>query len=160
MVTALLRWGRRLVVPLLVLGCFYAVPVSPDVELPVRGLASLALLAALAVVVVRQLRYYRDALSRLVHVFMAVVALLALACYAMATHQPDQFTGLVTRTDALYFTVTTISTVGYGDVHAVGQAARALVTGKIVFDDVFLGALGQAIAQRYRNREPQEDTSS
>ncbi|TFH53046.1 two pore domain potassium channel family protein [Actinomyces viscosus] len=92
---------------------------------------------------------------------MAVVALLALACYAMATHQPDQFTGLVTRTDALYFTVTTISTVGYGDVHAVGQAARGLVTAMIVFDVVFLGALGQAISQRYHDRrQDQEGTQS
>jgi voltage-gated potassium channel len=54
---------------------------------------------------------------------------------------PDQFQGLSTRTDALYFTLTTMSTVGYGDVHAQGQLARALVCGLIVFNVVVVASL-------------------
>ncbi|MDO5065322.1 MAG: potassium channel family protein [Actinomyces bowdenii] len=131
-------------------GVFYAAPVASDPQLPARGALSVALMVALAVLVVRQVRRYPDRIGRLVNVFLVVVALLALACYAMAVRQPDQFTGLATRTDALYFTITTISTVGYGDIHAVGQSARALVTMMIVFNIIFLGALGSAISMSYQ----------
>lgn len=139
----------------LIAAVFYTTPVAPDPQLPVRGALSLVLLAGLAVLVVRQLRHYPDRIGRLIIVFLAVVALLALVCYAMAVHRPEQFTGLATRTDALYFTITTISTVGYGDIHAVGQTARALVTLMIVFDVVFLGALGSAISAGYQRRRSQ-----
>lgn len=141
------RLVEQLALTGLIAGVFYAAPVAPDSQLPTRGVLSLVLLA---VFVTRQVRHYPDRIGRLVNVFLAVVALLALACYAMAVHRPDQFTGLVTRTDALYFTITTVSTVGYGDIHAVGQAARALVTMMIVFDIVFLGVLGSAISASYQ----------
>lgn len=52
---------------------------------------------------------------------------------------PGQFAGLSSKIDALYFTVSTLSTVGFGDVHAIGQLARAAVTVQIVFNLVFIG---------------------
>jgi hypothetical protein len=65
----------------------------------------------------------------------------AFAFYLISRLSPHQFDGLSTRTDALYFTVTTMSTVGYGDVHAAGQLARALVCCMIVFDVVVVASL-------------------
>jgi voltage-gated potassium channel len=52
---------------------------------------------------------------------------------------PGQFAELQTKTDALYFNVSTLATVGFGDVHPVGQLARGAVTLQIVFNLVFLG---------------------
>ncbi len=155
-VSSLRRRARQAAAPVVILGCFYTFPVATDVELPARSLLSVPLLVVLAAVVVAELRRHGDRVGRLVQVFIGVVALLALSCYAVATHHPGQFEGLVTRTDALYFTVTTITTVGYGDIHASGQAARALVTAMMVFDVVFLGALGSTIWDRFRaERTPQ-----
>jgi hypothetical protein len=37
---------------------------------------------------------------------------------------------LLTRTDALYFTVTVFSTVGFGDITAKTETARLVVTGQ------------------------------
>ena len=54
---------------------------------------------------------------------------------------PEQIEGLKTRTDALYFTLSTMTTVGYGDVHAEGQVARAMVCGLIVFNIVVIASL-------------------
>ena len=74
-------------------------------------------------------------------VVMLAIGVFALGYYGLQQAAPDEFVGLETRTDALYFTMTTLSTVGYGDVHAQGQIARVLVTIQQVFDVVFIAAL-------------------
>jgi len=65
---------------------------------------------------------------------------------------PGQFDDLHTRTDALYFNVSTLATVGFGDVHPAGQLARAAVTLQIVFNLVFLGAAVSVISGYFRTR--------
>ena len=65
---------------------------------------------------------------------------------------PGQFVDLHTKTDALYFTISTVATVGFGDVHAAGQLARAAVTVQIVFNLVFLGAAITIISGFVRER--------
>ena len=56
------------------------------------------------------------------------------AAYLVIDDGASQFVGLGTRLDSVYFTVTTLSTVGFGDIVAVGQTARAVVTLQILFD--------------------------
>jgi voltage-gated potassium channel len=63
-----------------------------------------------------------------------------------------QFADLHDRTDALYFNVSTLATVGFGDVHPVGQLARGAVTLQIVFNLVFLGAAVSMITGFFRRR--------
>jgi len=63
-----------------------------------------------------------------------------------------QFAGLATRTDSLYFNISTLATVGFGDVHPVGQLAKAAVTVQIVFNLVFLGAAVSLITGYFRTR--------
>src|SRR5208282_4777456 len=54
--------------------------------------------------------------------------------------QPRQLQhSLLTRTDSLYFTVTTFSTVGFGDITATSQAARLVVTVQMILDLLVLG---------------------
>jgi hypothetical protein len=65
---------------------------------------------------------------------------------------PGQFDDLHTKTDALYFNISTVATVGFGDVHAAGQLARAAVTVQIVFNLVFLGAALTMISGFVRER--------
>ena len=55
--------------------------------------------------------------------------LFARAYVTMANANPANFsTHPLTRTDALYFTVTVFATVGFGDITAVSQSARLEVT--------------------------------
>jgi voltage-gated potassium channel len=70
-----------------------------------------------------------------------VIVFFALFYYVVELRAPGQFDGLQTRTDALYFTVITLGTVGYGDIHAVGQLARTATTVQVAFDLVVIGAL-------------------
>jgi voltage-gated potassium channel len=52
---------------------------------------------------------------------------------------PGQFADMHTKVDSVYFSVSTLATVGFGDVHAAGQLARAAVTIEMLFNLVFLG---------------------
>ncbi len=65
--------------------------------------------------------------------------LFSVVYYLMEHHSPGNFSQPLTRTDALYFTVTTFATVGYGDITARSQAARLLVTFQMLADLVVLG---------------------
>lgn len=75
--------------------------------------------------------------------------------FMMSRADVSNFTSPLTRTDALYFTVTTFSTVGFGDITARSGTARLVVTGQIMLDLVILG-LGVRIildaVQRGRSR--------
>ena len=85
-----------------------------------------------------------------VEAIVLLVAMLVLGYaavyYAMDVDQ-GQFDGLVTRVDSVYFTVTTLSTVGYGDIHATGTAARVLVTIQIMMNLAFLGIVVRVMAR-------------
>jgi voltage-gated potassium channel len=67
-------------------------------------------------------------------------------------HLPSQFVSLTNKTDALYFNISTLATVGFGDVHPAGQLARAAVTLQIVFNLVFLGTAVSMISGFFRAR--------
>jgi voltage-gated potassium channel len=65
---------------------------------------------------------------------------------------PGEFYDLHTKIDALYFTVSTVTTVGYGDVHATGQLARAAVTVQMTFNLVFIGLSAGIVTGFLRTR--------
>lgn len=65
--------------------------------------------------------------------------LFATAYYLMAQAGHNFNVETLTRTDALYFTVTVFATVGFGDITAVSQHARLLVTVQMLLDLLILG---------------------
>jgi voltage-gated potassium channel len=139
---------------------FYAVPLSApalssgtavSVLLTLLGVAGLGW--AITGQVRRQLLSGSDVgIQSLVMLLELVAVVFALGYYLLELSAPAQIAGLQTRTDALYFTLSTVVTVGYGDVHAVGQLARVLVIVQIVFDAVFVAALVAALRSRVRSR--------
>jgi len=59
--------------------------------------------------------------------------------FVMEATYPASFSQALSRMGALYFTVTVFATVGFGDITAVTDTARAFVTTQIVLN---LGVLG------------------
>jgi hypothetical protein len=100
---------------------------------------------------------------RLVHLVLAlelVLLIFSLAYYVLAVDQPTEFVGLHTRLDALYFSMVTVTTVGYGDVSAHGQVARALVTCQLAFNLVFVGALVGLFQTWFQDRSVSAERSA
>jgi voltage-gated potassium channel len=60
---------------------------------------------------------------------------------------PDTFNQHLSRLDALYFTVTVFATVGFGDIVAVTEPARALVLVQMVGDLVIVGFVARAFVR-------------
>ena len=76
----------------------------------------------------------------------------ALAFYRLETADPGQIPGLVTRLDALYFTMTTLLTIGFGDIHAERQTARALVLVQMVFNVAIIATAATTLNSRVRRQ--------
>lgn len=70
---------------------------------------------------------------------LEVLALFALTYLAISGH-PGQIVGMKTPLDALYFTMTTLMTIGFGDIAAQGQLARGTVLVQMFFSVLVLSA--------------------
>lgn len=83
------------------------------------------------------------------------VLLFASTYVVMATMSAGNFGERLTRTDGLYFTVTVLSTVGFGDITAKTEAARLVVTGQMIADLVILAlAVKIIVGAVSRGRQP------
>ena len=84
---------------------------------------------------------------RLLALVLYVAAIVfALAYVSISASDPASFTQPMDRVDALYFTATVLATVGFGDITAVSQPARLLVTFQMVFNVLVIStALGLII---------------
>ena len=150
------RWLRLTGLVALLLGLYFVVPVSlhPAGGMALRTIVALVILVGLAAGVSAQLRRSVDDDNRrvdgLVGAIVGVLTVFALAFFALEFHEPGEVVGLQTRVDALYFSASTMMTIGYGDVHAAGQLARALVLVQMVFDAVFVAAAAALLSSRVR----------
>jgi voltage-gated potassium channel len=79
------------------------------------------------------------------------LVLFAGAYVVMDRIAPASFNQTLTHTDALYFTVTVFSTVGFGDIIARTDAARVVVTIQMILDLVIIGVAIQAIVGAARH---------
>lgn len=120
-----------------------------DTSLPVVqiGLFVLAL-ASLAFgffdMLVRDVRHtYRYSIGRRILIMAAMVletVILFAVTYLEVSELPDQITGMNTALDAVYFTMTTLLTIGFGDIAAEGQLARAVVLTQMLFTILVLSS--------------------
>ena len=65
--------------------------------------------------------------------------LFAASYYILSADDVATFTEALSRSDALYLTVTIFATVGFGDISAQTESARLFVTAQMLLDLVILG---------------------
>jgi voltage-gated potassium channel len=84
-------------------------------------------------------------LARLALLLSVTILAFAAGYFILQRSSPGQMVGLETRLDSLYFTLVTLGTIGYGDIHPAGQVARGISCLQIVFNAVYIGALVRVI---------------
>jgi len=96
-----------------------------------------------------------EALALAIPVFLL---LFARSYLSVSLADPAAFSQPLNRTDALYFTVSTFATVGFGDIVPTSDAMRLAVTLQMILDLVILGVVVKVFASAARlglsGREP------
>ena len=93
-----------------------------------------------------------DATRCIVSGLVFLVTAFSVAYYVLGTAYEQQINGIETKIDALYFTVTIVATVGFGDVTATGQVARAVVTGQMVVNLAVLAVALRVVSWALKER--------
>jgi voltage-gated potassium channel len=138
--------AQALVAVAVLLGLYYVVPTPASRVGPVAcaivflGVVSLELRA----VVRDPLPVPRAALAmaRLLPLF---IVLFAWTYLGMSRSDPSTFSEPLTRSGALYFTVTVLSTVGFGDITPVADVARLMVSVQMICDLVVIAVIVKLI---------------
>jgi voltage-gated potassium channel len=137
---------RSLASAFVLVALFYVLPIQDLQGVHLGASLSVGLVILVVVIVwqVRAITHHPYPGLRAVEA-LALTAPLFLVLYAttyvvLAQDNAANFsTHQLTRTDALYFTLTVFSTVGFGDITATSQSARVFVMVQMVLDLAVLG---------------------
>ena len=136
-------------------------PLSADTA--ARLLAALLVFAGVMVWQVRKIARSRypgvQAVEALGLILPLYLLLFASTYFLMERASAAAFTQPLTRTDALYFTVTVFSTVGFGDISPKSEAARIVLIVQMLGDLALLGAgIRVLLGAVQRGRQQRPDT--
>jgi voltage-gated potassium channel len=87
-----------------------------------------------------------------------LLVIFAAVFYLTGQAQPDNFSEPMDKIGAMYFTVTVLSTVGFGDITAKTDLARILVTIQMLFNLVIIGLAAKVIFEAVRIGENKRST--
>jgi Ion channel len=149
---------RALLTAVALLVVYYHLPIvaSTDAGRVVRILLGSAIIVAVVALEIRaiyrsELPQARAIISLTVSVTVMIVAF-ATFYVNLSDHDPGAFSEQLGRTGSLYFTMTTLSTVGYGDISARTNPARVAVMVQMVFNVAVLGVAVRLIAGTAKSR--------
>jgi voltage-gated potassium channel len=137
---------RALTATIVLVALYYLSPLDHIEHVPLEVSLAIALLVLLGVTI-WQIRAITQAAHPGVRAIQALATtvplfllLFAATYFLMAQADPANFsTHTLTRTDALYLTITTFATVGFGDITATSQSARLLISGQMILDLLVVG---------------------
>jgi voltage-gated potassium channel len=155
--------AQALVAVVVLLALYYVVPTS---ESRIGGLV--CAIVFLGVVLFELRAIVRDplpvpraalAMARILPLF---IVLFAWIYVGMSRGDPSTFSEPLTKSGALYFTVTVLSTVGFGDITPAADAARLVVSVQMICDLVLIAIIVKLItgvakhsrAQRTAGQDP------
>jgi hypothetical protein len=165
----LMAMARTLLTSAAVLGLYLVAPFDPEfttgtVLALVAGIVAVGVLLAWQVRAIVHAPHPGLRAIEAIALSLPLFLLLFAATYtALSAAEPEAFTEPLSRTDSLYFVVTVFATVGFGDVSAVSELARMLVTLQMVGDLVLIGLVARvfmlAVDRGRRRATGQEDAA-
>jgi voltage-gated potassium channel len=136
---------RSLGVVGLTLAVYGLVPIRPETAWAVAMFALIGLVAVLVVFARQLARVSRSAnpliagVEALTLVFGMFLTMSAFVYVSISAQDPLGFTQPVGKVAGIYFSVTVLATVGFGDISAVSDTARITVTVQMLVDLVLIG---------------------
>lgn len=160
------EWFSSLAVIILMGLIYFVAPLGHDdpLSLPQASMVIFASVILMGYLIGKQVRRtFVDStsvkLARLAVLLSVTILLFALGYFTLEQSAPGEMVGLETRLDSLYFTLVTIGTIGYGDIHPEGQTARAISCLQIIFNAVYIGALIRVILYQVNERARERGAS-
>ena len=162
---ALLRVAVRTTITVAVLIAAYSLLPPRDLAEGNVGVSLVTgLVLFIAVLVLQFFAIMRDptpelrAGSAMIVAVTLLVLIFAMTYATLAISHPEWFSQPLDKASAIYFTVTILATVGFGDITAVGRTARWVVTVQMILDLTLVVALGRVLvtaarAGRQRQRQ-------
>ena len=147
---------RSVTTSVIVLVLYFVVPINEraGATIAFRLVAGLAFFAAVLAYEVRSILRSPQPFLRAANALALVIPLFLLVFawtyLTMGLSDPGAFSEVLDRPSALYFTVTTFSTVGYGDIHAVSDPARMVVTLQMAADLIVIAVVVRLILEAAR----------
>jgi hypothetical protein len=156
---------RALATTVVLVALYYLLPLDRFANVPVTLVVGLVILLAVALGQIRVITTARYPTIRAIEALSATIPLFLLlfswAYLTMADTSPSSFShSPLTRTDALYFTVTVFSTVGFGDITAVSQTARLVVTTQMLLDLLTIALVARVFIAAVQFARQQADTAA
>lgn len=162
---------RIIVVIAVLLAAYLLVPVEREssVTTAVTWAGLLALVAVIVVFMLQTRRINRSNYPLLAGAESLIILLaifligFAFVYFVTSTSAPDAFSEPLNRTGAMYFAITVLSTVGFGDITPKADPARWLVSAQMLIDiGLIAGALRLifGIARRAEERRRGSDPAS
>jgi voltage-gated potassium channel len=137
---------RALLTASILVALYYVLPIDDEWRLSsaMRAVVGLALFVAVLIWQIRRVLSAKHpeirAIEALAVTLPLFLLLFATTYFLMSVHGSGAFSEEhLSRTDALYLTVTIFATVGFGDISAVSQGARVAVMLQMLLDLVILG---------------------
>ncbi|MFD0151016.1 potassium channel family protein [Streptomyces sp. NPDC055721] len=143
--SAVLTAVRSILTLAAVLAAYYLLPLDSaftarTVLVLVAGVVLVALLLAWQVhTIMASARPGLRAIAGVATALPFFVLLFAATYYLLERSAPGSFSETMSRTDALYFTMTVFSTVGFGDISPRTELARLLTTGQMTANFLLIG---------------------
>jgi hypothetical protein len=147
---------RALAMTAIVLLAYFVIPINerPGASIAFRLVAGLAIFTVVLAYEVRGILRSPKPILRAVTALALVIPLFlvvfAWTYLTMALSAPDSFNEPLDRVTALYFTVTTFATVGFGDIYAATDTARIVVTVQMASDLIVIAVVVRLIVEAAR----------
>jgi voltage-gated potassium channel len=156
---AVLRCGATVVLSwVLLIGAFYVIPIGHESGLRafVRLGLDIAIVGAVFAWQIRRISLAALPELRAIEALGIVIALFLVlfsgVSLALSHDSPFTFSRPLDHTQALYFTITVFSTVGFGDIVPRTDTARLVVSAQMLLDLAIIGAVVRLIFNAARSR--------
>jgi len=159
-------FARRTLLPVIVIIFWFSLPVdnglSRRVELIADALFVLLWLVLFAVYLRRQVRSIHRAgspqtqwIESLIVLSVLFVCIFARAYRILAIDQPDVFTQPMDTLNSYYYSLTILTTVGFGDIAPLTPGAKVLTMVQMVMDVALIGLVVKVLASAAQTAKEQ-----